>query len=129
MDYRNRDHRENRRGRRRNDGIPEDVKFYKHLTTFVIVNGVFMIITRGRWMPIPLFWGIGLFFHYVKAFGIGQNGFLSKDWEEERRDDYQQNRRGRRRPEPTVEEEVEEELELPPLQKVKKPTWDDKDLV
>lgn len=77
-------------------------------------------------MPIPLFWGIGLFFHYVKAFGIGQDRFLSKEWEEERRNEHQKSRR-RRRPEPTYEEE--EELELRPLEKEEKPRWDDKDLV
>ena len=128
MSYSNRDYRadkrENRRDRRERDRIPEDVKFYKHLTSFVIINVIFMIVTRGRWMPIPLFWGIGLFFHYIKAFGIGQSGFLSQEWEEERREQHR-NRDSRR--ESSYEEE--EELELRPLEKEERPTWSDKDLV
>jgi len=118
-----RDYRRDSR-RNRDDDLPEEVKFYKHLTSFVIVNGVFMVVTRGKWLPVAFFWGIGLLFHYVKAFGIGRDGFLSKEWEEERKEAHRSRRR--RRPEP---EEDYEELELPPLQKQKKPDWDERDLV
>ena len=123
-DYKN--HRDYRREKRRNNNeLPEEVKFYKHLTSFVIVNGIFMMVTRGKWLPIVFFWGIGLLFHYVKAFGIGRDGFLSKEWEDERKEAY----RSRRRRRPAPEEEDYEELELPPLKKQKKPSWDERDLV
>lgn len=126
MDRRNRGYRDYRRSRKGKDDLPEEVKFYKHLTSFVIVNGVFLLLSGGSWMPIVLFWGIGLFFHYIKAFGIGQNGFLSEDWENEKREEYRSGKRSRRS-EPEFEEE--EELELRPLEKEKKPSWDDRDLV
>jgi hypothetical protein len=73
-----------REARRR---VQERAKFYKHLYTYAIINGVFFLISlfRGRpFFPFPVafFWGIGLVFHYLKVFGLPGSGVLSREWED-----------------------------------------------
>lgn len=66
--------------------------FYSHLTAYVIIN-IFLLfinsdfIDQGftRWLQwnlyiTPFFWGIGLFFHWVKVFN--PNIIFSKQWEQ-----------------------------------------------
>ena len=46
----------------------------------------FLTLFRGRpfaFVPVALFWGIAIMFHYLKVFGIPGTGILSKEWEEE----------------------------------------------
>jgi len=67
--------------------VHEKAKFFKHLYTYIIVNMalVVMALFRGRpimFFPVPLFWGVGLAFHYLKVFGIPGSGVLSKEWED-----------------------------------------------
>jgi 2TM domain-containing protein len=71
--------------------------FYWHLAWYIIVN-VFLIITIARnldadetiWQfgvfATPFFWGIGLFFHFVGAFGASL--FFSKKWEKRKIEEY-----------------------------------------
>lgn len=73
-----------REARRR---VQEKAKFYKHLYTFAIVNGIFFVLALFRGRPqaplmMTLFWGIGLIFHYLRVFGIPGSGVLSKEWED-----------------------------------------------
>lgn len=73
-----------REARRR---VHEKAKFYKHLYTFLIFNGIFFLMSLFRGRPyaplmVTFFWGIGVVFHYLKVFGIPGSGILSKDWED-----------------------------------------------
>lgn len=72
--------------------------FYSHLSVYIIVNiGISGVIiwglTKGDDYDLPqvftnfgvystwLFWGIGVFFHWLNVFG-GIMPFLGSDWEE-----------------------------------------------
>ncbi len=69
--------------------------FYWHLAVYVVIN-VFLIIVvsnnsgDGFWsfstFATPLFWGIGLVFHFLGVFG--QDFIFSKDWEKRKIDAY-----------------------------------------
>lgn len=69
----------------------EEVKgFYGHLFSFIVINlGLFVInvVTSPNYLWFDywfywqlLFWGIGLFFHGLKAFNCFP--FLNKEWKE-----------------------------------------------
>lgn len=67
--------------------VQQKAKFYKHLYTYLIINGLFFIMSlfRGRpfaSLPVALMWGVGILFHYLRVFGFPGSGVLSKDWEE-----------------------------------------------
>jgi hypothetical protein len=90
--------------------------FFIHLIVYLFINGINLIeflegdsSARG-WYSMALFWGIGLFFHYVKVFGSPQSEIRSLEGAQSRA----------LRP-----ESPDENLELRPLQKA----WSDKDLV
>ncbi|MBW1295940.1 2TM domain-containing protein [Aquimarina litoralis] len=66
--------------------------FYSHFTAYVIIN-VFLLLINLDFLDdgfrnffnwnlyiTPFFWGIGLFFHWVKVFN--PNIIFSKQWEE-----------------------------------------------
>jgi hypothetical protein len=65
------------------------VGFYWHLAVYIVVN-LFLIILigvnsdEGLWhfgaFATPLFWGIGLIFHFLGVFG--PNFMFGKDWEQ-----------------------------------------------
>ena len=67
--------------------VEEKKKFHNHLRSYIIVNMIMLFTgtffrSRGGWMMVAFFWGIGLFSHYVKAYGfmgLGEND----DWEDE----------------------------------------------
>lgn len=103
----------------------EKIGFYKHLRTFLVVNGIFLLSSffwgRFFFMPGVFFWGIGLFIHYCSVFGFpGTEGFLSKDWERKIMEDEIQK---------VEEKDGQDNLDLnnPPPKPIKK--WDEKDLV
>nr|WP_321223049.1 2TM domain-containing protein [uncultured Psychroserpens sp.] len=62
--------------------------FYWHLASYIIIN-IFIIIvitsngvglfSFGTWST-AIFWGIGLFFHFVGVYG--PNFFFGKNWEQ-----------------------------------------------
>lgn len=78
----------------------QDIKgFYSHLAVYIVVNlflsGIILYglsydegfgfegaITHFGVYSTWLFWGIGLFFHWLGVFGF--RGFLGKSWEEKK---------------------------------------------
>ncbi len=90
----------------------EKLKFYKHLKTFLIVNGLlyFFAIKNGgnfHFMYLSFFWGIGILNHYSKVFGQRNHRMDELDYLEE--EDFE------------IVESIKE--------KRKAPRWRDKDLV
>ena len=71
------------------------VGFYWHLAVYIIVN-LFLIILigvnsgDGFWsfgtFATPIFWGIGLLFHFLGVFGPGF--MFGKNWEEKKIKEY-----------------------------------------
>jgi pilus assembly protein TadC len=68
--------------------------FYWHLASYVIVN-LFLLILIGRnndnfWsfgtFSTAIFWGIGLFFHFLGVFG--PDFFFGKNWEQRKIKEY-----------------------------------------
>lgn len=106
--------------------VKQRAKFYKHLYIYVIVNGVFILLSlfRGRpfmTSPMALFWGIGLCFHYLKVFGLPGSGILSKEWEDREIRREMDRLQGKK---PHAQED-ERPLDLPELQK----KYDESELV
>ena len=71
------------------------IGFYWHLAVYIVVN-VFLFILigvnsgDGFWhfgaFATPLFWGIGLLFHFLGVFG--PNFIFGKNWEEKKIKEY-----------------------------------------
>jgi hypothetical protein len=106
--------------------VKEKVEFHKHLRSFIVVNLIMlvMILFYGGswiWMMGMFFWGIGLFSSYIKIYGLGKQGYLSQDWEEEMIQD-EMKKMG------VEEEEGNDHLDLDRI-KEKKPLYDERDLV
>jgi len=80
--------------------VKEIKDFYTHLTVYLIVNTVLILINLGifqngysnieipKWsmFTTPFFWGIGLFFHWLKVFK--DNFKFFKDWEDKKIKEY-----------------------------------------
>ena len=120
----NRSRRRRNRRNRKFDPAVEKVKFYKHLSSYIIVNAAMLAVnalngTYRNWLPVIIFWGIGLAFHYVKAFGFGKQGLGSKAWEQKmlKKDHNHQ------------EDEDEEYLDLKEMEKEPEKNWREEDLV
>ncbi|MCB4799533.1 2TM domain-containing protein [Neotamlana laminarinivorans] len=73
---------------RAKEKVKKIVGFYWHLAVFIVVNAfiIFTIVVNGgslwhfgTWAT-PLFWGIGLLFHFLGVFGV--TFLFGKDWEE-----------------------------------------------
>ena len=72
--------------------VEEEKGFYKHLTAYIIINVFLTLINSdfidegfSNWLDWNLyftafFWGIGLFFHWIKVFK--PNIIFNKQWEE-----------------------------------------------
>ena len=67
--------------------------FYRHLTVYVIVNSILIILnisSDGDWKSFwefqtfstAIFWGIGILFHAFNVFGLSY--LLGKSWEEKK---------------------------------------------
>ena len=57
---------------RARERVEEKKKFHNHLRSYIIVNLIILftgVFFRG-WMMAAFFWGIGLFSHFVKAYGF-----------------------------------------------------------
>lgn len=71
----------------------EELKgFYSHLASFILVNGILMLI-NFRYSPNHLFffwtfgsWGIGLLFHAIRVFNWIP--FFGQNWEERKIQQY-----------------------------------------
>lgn len=107
--------------------VKEKAKFFKHLYSYVIINGVLFLMTMMNGEPfgsmmVAIFWGIGLAFHYLRVFGIPGSGILSREWEDKEIDKEMERMKGRGT---KMEEPEQEQLELKvPLKK-----YNDSDLV
>ncbi|MCU0631903.1 MAG: 2TM domain-containing protein [Methanolinea sp.] len=71
----------------------DEVKgFYSHLSIFLIINVILILInvltSPGQWWFywVTIFWGIGLIFHASQVFGKGK--ILSSEWEEKKIQQY-----------------------------------------
>lgn len=89
--------------------------FFIHLAVYIFINSVNLLeFLKGDagsgWYSMAFFWGIGLFFHYTKVFGVPISEFRALTGSEKQ---------------PIGQEPLDENLELRPLQK----SWSDKDLV
>jgi len=98
----------------------EKVQFFKHFQTFLVFNGLFVFFSleSGRdfdWLPITLFWGLGLFVHYLKVF--------QSDDPQTTRHDERYLLEGEQK-----QREEDESLELVELKKAP-PLWKDDELV
>jgi len=62
--------------------------FYMHLLWYLIINGVLLLINASSFgwnfatFSTPIFWGIGLFFHFMGVFG--PNFLFGKQWEDQK---------------------------------------------
>lgn len=74
--------------------VKEITGFYWHAAIYVIIN-LFIVITIGVnsgsfWhfgtFATPLFWGIGLFFHFLGVFG--KDFIFGKKWQERKIKEY-----------------------------------------
>lgn len=64
--------------------VEEKKKFHRHLQSYIIVN-LIMVFTgsfRFGWYWAAFFWGIGLFSHFVKAYGFMGLSDDDTEWEE-----------------------------------------------
>jgi uncharacterized membrane protein len=71
----------------------EEIKgFYSHLLSYILVIAVLIFINlkytpQYLWFFWPMFgWGIGLFFHAIKAFNYFP--FFNRDWEQRKIKQY-----------------------------------------
>jgi len=121
--------------------VEEKKKFHNHLRAYIITN-LIMLFTgaffRG-WITAAFFWGIGLIFHFIKAYGFFGFG-NDEDWEEREIEKEVKRMRAREKyrddRNPPHEKDIEaDELdmddyldleELPPISRKK---YDDNDLV
>ena len=119
-----------RRARKR---VEEKKKFYKHLSTYVIMSGFFfvlnMVTSPGAWWwywPV-LGWGIGIANQYFRVFGWPGSGIGSTEWEDQEME--KEMRRMEERQRPFVD--IDDHLELKELEreKLKSKTYDKDDLV
>lgn len=100
----------------------QQVKFYRHLRSYISVNALMLALTLFNgdglfWLNVMFFWGIGLAAHYLSVFGLpGTQGMLSKDWEARM---LGEGKRG-------TEEEPYFDLEK---SKPRQKAWNDRDLV
>ena len=74
--------------------VKKIIGFYWHLASYVIIN-IFLILLVGKgsgnfWsfgtFSTAIFWGIGLFFHFLGVFGA--NFLFGKDWEQRKIKEY-----------------------------------------
>lgn len=77
--------------------VKKIIGFYWHLASYVIVN-IFLILMIGRangnfWsfgnFLTPIFWGIGLFFHFFNVFG--PDFMFGKNWEQRKIKEFMDN--------------------------------------
>lgn len=64
--------------------VDEKKKFHRHLQSYIITN-LIMVFTGafwGGWKIAAMFWGIGLFSHFVKAYGFMGLSDDDPEWEE-----------------------------------------------
>lgn len=113
---------------RARERVEEKKKFYKHLSSFLVMSVFFFVLNAltafGSWWfywPI-LGWGIGIAMHYFQVFGFPGVGPADEEWERKEMNKELQRLEGKY-------EEEEDTLDLPEIEKSKEPKWRDEDLV
>ena len=107
-------------------------EFYRHLTSFVIVNTFLFALNMFTspfhyWFIYPLMgWGLGLASHYFSVFGIPGAGSLDEQWEE--KEIEKELRKMDKENDTELELPEDEELELKEFKKLRK-DWEDSDFV
>lgn len=120
--------------------VEEKKKFYRHLSSYVVMGVFFYMInylgnvnsgSNRLWFYWPMLgWGVGLAFHYVNIFGIpGLVEEMSPEWEEKQiqAELRRLEKKGMDISRPTPKEEPP--LELREIEKRKRESWDDNELV
>ena len=118
--------------------VEEKKKFHNHLRSYIIVNLIMLVTgvffrSRGGWIIAAFFWGIGLFFHYVKAYGFMGMG-ADDEWEEQEieREVKKMKRRAkyhRSKANSPHEDEMDDYLDLNTPKSVPQKKYDEEDLV
>jgi len=116
--------------------VEEKKKFYSHLSTYVVMGVFFYILNylsspHHWWFYWPMLgWGLGLAMHYVKIFGIpGLIDEMTPDWEEKQIQAELSKLKKRGMDISRPEQKDEKPLELKELEKRKRDSWDDSELV
>lgn len=127
---------------RAKEKVEEKKKFHNHLRSYIIVNLIMLFsgaFFRG-WIMAAFFWGIGLFSHFVKAYGFMGLGEDS-DWEDQeiekemKRMKARAKYKGNRTPphdkhqEPDVDFDMDEYLDLDQPKPMPQKRYDENDLV
>lgn len=106
--------------------------FFTHLSVYLSVGIFFFtmnILTWSGefWFFFPLMpWGIGLLIHYFTVFGLPFTKILSPDWEEK---ELAKEIRKIERESGAAYTDLDEKLELKELEKRKRGSWGEEDLV
>jgi len=73
---------------RAKEKVKKIVGFYWHLAVYIVINILIILVIVLNGGPLwhfgtlstPLFWGVGLLFHFLGVFG--PRVFFGKDWEQ-----------------------------------------------
>ena len=119
--------------------VKKKKRFYRHLTSYIIINFFLFAINQmtdpfEQWFFFPLLsWGVAIAFHYINVFGLPGNKALSPEWEEKeiQKEIYRLKKEDSLRYDRPIDHEItvpDEELELKEFKNLRK-EWDDSDLV
>lgn len=113
--------------------------FYNHFASYVVMGVFFFLLNAATawghwWFYWPLLgWGIGVFFHYIDAFGLPGVGEVNQPGWEERAIDEELRKMGYPKEKPDRQVETEDDyLELREMEKERmsrRKDWDEDELV
>lgn len=115
--------------------VKKKKEFREHLKSFIVVNAImlgmgWMYGFFNAWQTVIFFWGIGLVFHYVEAYGIPGLG-NDEDWEKKEMEKELRSiegleaRKGTRQ----KEHEPDESLDLNAPRPIERKNYNEEDLV
>ncbi len=115
--------------------VKKKKEFREHLKSFIVTNAIMLGIGWmygffNAWQTVIFFWGIGLVFHYVEAYGIPGMG-SDEDWEREEMEKELKNLGGTEADLDLMREEqaTDEFLDLDSRRPVERKNYDEGDLV
>lgn len=115
--------------------VKKKKEFREHLKSFIVVNAImlgmgWMYGFFNAWQTVIFFWGIGLVFHYVEAYGIPGMG-SDEEWEKEEMAKELKNLGGTEADIESMREEqaADEFLDLDSRRPVERKNYSDEDLV
>ncbi|MCB0633552.1 MAG: 2TM domain-containing protein [Lewinella sp.] len=113
--------------------------FYNHFATYAVMGVFFFLLNAATawghwWFFWPMLgWGIGIFFHYLDAFGLPGVGEVNEPGWEERAIDEELRKMGypkqRKTAKPKMDDDYLELREMKKEKAVRKPDWDEDELV